>query len=77
MMNLLNKIFVISFVLIPILIAVCINSFEQNVDNIVYILGFISTFVLIIYDIFYVIIFFVLKVGKGMDRISLFNRKDD
>ena len=77
MMNLLNKIFVISFVLIPIFIAVCINSFEQNVDNIVYIFSFISTFILIIYDIFYVIIFFVLKVGKGMDRISLFNRKDD
>ena len=77
MMNLLNKIFVISFVLIPIFIAVCINSFEKNVDNIVYIFSFISTFILIIYDIFYVIIFFVLKVGKGMDRISLFNRKDD
>lgn len=76
-MKILNKIFVISLILIPILIWGCINTFEQNVDNVLYILSFISVFILIIYDIVYVILFFVLKLGRGMDRISLFNRKDD
>lgn len=76
-MKVLNKIFVISIILIPILVFICIKFYQVDKFNIIYNFCFVTSFIFIVFDLIYIILIGVLKIGKGIDRISLFNRKED
>lgn len=76
-MKILDKIFVISIILIPILLYICVKFYEVDRFNVIYMLGFIITLLFIIYDLIYVFLTVILKVGKDVNRISLFYKKDD
>ena len=76
-MKILDKIFVISIILIPMLLYICVKFYEVDRFNIIYMLVFIITLLFIIYDLSYVFLTVILKVGKDVNRISLFYKKDD
>lgn len=76
-MKILDKIFVISIILIPMLLYICVKFYEVDRFNIIYMLVFIITLLFIIYDVIYIFLTAILKVGKDVNRISLFYKKDD
>ena len=76
-MKILDKIFVISIILIPMLLYICVKFYEVDRFNIIYMLVFIITLLFIIYDVIYIFLTAILKVGKDANTISLFYKKDD